>query len=116
MREKQNSTALMDEMFGLLLAGYAPIEIREKLGVSIQEWASIQNDVYWHDLILGNGEHSNKQLDFKKRLKEIQQIERDLFLNLELLKMWEEGSKERAEIMTKVNDLQGRYSHFNLFV
>lgn len=105
----------MDEMFGLLIAGLAPIEIREKLGVSIQEWASIQNDVYWHDLILGNGEHSNKQLDFKKRLNEIKLIERDLFLNLGLLKMWEEGSRERAELMTRINELQKKYSQFNVY-
>ena len=104
---------LINNMYTLLLQGHNLAQIRKKLDVSDEEWSAVSRNEYWHGLILG--ENPGWLRSVKQKLNVIKQIERDLFLNLELLKMWEEGSKERAEIMTNVNDLQGRYSHFNLF-
>ena len=38
-----------------------------------------------------------------------------LFIALETRKMFEEGTKERAELTTRVNELQSKYSNFNVF-
>lgn len=111
MREKQNSTALMDEMFGLLLAGYAPIEIREKLGIDKNEYMSVCNDSYWHELILGNGRKEKQN-----RIPECKELEKELFINLGLQKMFEVGTKERAELDHKYMELRDKYAKFNALI
>lgn len=104
---------LINDMYTLLLQGHNLAQIRKKLDVSDEEWTAVSRNEYWHELILG--ENPGGLRSVKQRLNEVRMLERDLFLSLELLKMWEEGSRERAELMTRVNELQKKYSQFNVY-
>ena len=104
---------LINNMYTLLLQGHNLAQIRKKLDVSDEEWSAVSRNEYWHGLILG--ENPGGLRSVKQRLNEVRMLERDLFIALETRKMFEEGTKERAELTTRVNELQSKYSNFNVF-
>ena len=102
---------LINDMYTLLLQGHNLAQIRKKLDVSDEEWSAVSRNEYWHELILGNGRKEKQN-----RIPECKELEKELFINLGLQKMFEVGTKERAELDHKYMELRDKYAKFNALI